>query len=678
MNFLYPQALWGFLLLLIPLIIHLFNFKRYKTIYFSSLKFVRHVEEQSKSTRRLKHYLVLLSRLLAFSCLVLAFAQPYFGSNAGNSNGIGKLDFVYIDNSFSMQAIGPEGELLSEAKEKARELIENADADQQYIIATNLLNGQEERILNRSEALERIDKLDYSPLSKSIDAVCEWNGRLLNKLSNGSEIKNVRSFYLSDFQKKDVAKKIDEDRRFNYYPIQFISEKRSNVFIDSVWFTDPIQRIGATNELNVRVKNNSDVNLENIELEFRIGDMEKIVFVNAKANEETTSRITYKNRNTGAVKGKILIADNSVYFDDTYYISYDVDKNANVLVLDGEDAVPNIAILYGLEKYYNVTTKEVSQFTRGDFADKDLVVFNSINGFSTGLQTYVNELLQAGISVALFPGTSPNLSDWNVFLQKQGLSPFGSGVGSGTRIKSLNYADAFFQGVFEREKEVLNLPSVNKTFNASSSNGQGTSLITLQNGLSLLTYKKDVGNLFLFYSSLDESFGPFSKDALCSTMLLRMGELSKRKQPIQLMIGQEAQYPIYETIEADKPVRIRKEDFEFIPERSEVTGVNYISLNRVSGIDELKAGNYEIVTSERLGFISLNYDRSESLLKYLNTNNILELFLAEKHTVEVNEFGSSSNFSTRELDKPTSYWRFFIILTLIFVLTEMVLIRFLK
>ncbi|HIP32508.1 MAG TPA: hypothetical protein EYG86_07090, partial [Crocinitomicaceae bacterium] len=104
MKFLYPEFLWAFLVLLIPIIIHLFNFKRYKTLYFSSLSFVKHVDQKTKSTKSLKHLLILLSRLLAFIFLVLAFAQPYFSKNDATTQSLDSVVSIYIDNSFSMQA----------------------------------------------------------------------------------------------------------------------------------------------------------------------------------------------------------------------------------------------------------------------------------------------------------------------------------------------------------------------------------------------------------------------------------------------------------------------------------------------------------------------------------------------------------------------------------------------
>ena len=73
MKWVYPEFLFALLVLVIPILIHLFHFRKYKTIYFSSIAFVKSVEQQQKNPRKIKHLLVLISRVLAFTCLVIAF-----------------------------------------------------------------------------------------------------------------------------------------------------------------------------------------------------------------------------------------------------------------------------------------------------------------------------------------------------------------------------------------------------------------------------------------------------------------------------------------------------------------------------------------------------------------------------------------------------------------------------
>src|ERR1700747_2626410 len=122
MSFLYPSFLFTFFALSIPIIVHLFNFRRYKKVFFTNVRFLKEVQQESRAKSTLKRLLILFSRLLALSCLVLAFAQPVLHGENFEKKGM-QIKIIYIDNSFSMQAVNKSGSLLEDAKRKAREIV---------------------------------------------------------------------------------------------------------------------------------------------------------------------------------------------------------------------------------------------------------------------------------------------------------------------------------------------------------------------------------------------------------------------------------------------------------------------------------------------------------------------------------------------------------------------------
>lgn len=675
MKFLYPEFLWALTVLAIPIIIHLFNFKRYKTLYFSSLNFIKHVDQKTKSTQQLKHLLVLLTRLLAFIFLVLAFAQPYFSDSKEELNSKKSITCFYLDNSFSMQARGLEGELLSEAREKAKEVIESAPRDARFIIGTNEMSGREERILNRREAFEKIDATELCPLTRDLSEVLKWQKETLEKAENDQKTK-INYFIFSDFQKGNKKTFNAKKDNITYYPTRMVPEQKSNIYIDSVWFTSPIHKVGQNKELNIRVVNMNDDDIENLELTINIDSYRKTVFINAPKKQKTSTSVTYSDKTVGYKSGKINVADEHVFFDDTYFISYEVQEFSTVLIIDGKDAISGTALIYELNDFYKSRSKDITAITKEDFEAQDLIVINGANDISSGLNNYLNEFMKAGGSVALFPGKTPNKSDWNRFLGEAKLPLIENAVSSGNKIKSLNYTDPFYDGVFEDEPKNLNLPSVSKTFRAVKSNVRSTDLITLQNGLPLLSYTRSTGNAFMFYSSAHEDFGNFSRDALFTTVLLRFAELAKRKQPISLTIGSDSQYPVYKKVTGDNVIRITGNDVDFIPQRSEISGVNYLTLNKLDNYSQLFAGNYKIESEGMIGVLSLNYNRYESKLNYYSNEDIDKIF--EGSNYQYNEISSDSELSTSNIDKPFSYWKLCIVLTLIFVLGEMLLVRLLK
>lgn len=680
MAFLYPGFLWAFFILIIPIVIHLFNFKRYKTMYFSSLAFVKHVDEKTKATKSLKNILVLLSRLLAFTFLVLAFAQPYFMSK--NDGEVSKASFLsmYIDNSFSMQSRGAEGQLLSEARENARSIIKNASLDTRFIIVTNDFSGSEERIMTKVEAFEKIDNIEFSAITRSLNEVIQWQENNFSKknLEDGIQIQNV---LLSDFQEINLkfSNKLNVEKIL-MYPIKLNAETDNNILIDSIWFSSPIHKVNTKNELNIRIQNNSPLNLTNTEVIIAVDSYNKTIFVDIPENQSIVTKIGYMDKSNGFKTGKVQVVDNQVFFDDTYYLSYMVKKNINVLILNDDDAIPNLSMVLDLDDYFQYTAIDIKAITKGDLDNVDLILLNGTNEISNGLTTYISDFVSNGGSVALFPGKTPIPNEWNNLLSKLKLPLLGKKISTGTRIQSLNYADPFFRSVFKTENNKLNLPSVQSVFQAVSNNQSIYSpLISLQNGLPLLALSQTNGNAFMFYSSLHPDFGNFSKDALFPTLILRMSEISQRKLPEYLILGDDSRFPIYHKISIDNPVHIIGENLDLIPPSISISGVTYITLNSLEKNNGLISGNYSLNTEIPLGNISINYNRRESELN-CGTNNLIIDLLTKIGAKEIvfNEVGSNHKLSTIDIDKPFSYWKICIIFTLIFVLTEMLLIRLLK
>lgn len=680
MKFLYPEFLWALTVLAIPIVIHLFNFKRYKTLYFSSLNFIKQVDQKTRSTQRLKHILVLISRMLAFTFLVLAFAQPIFPEDDAAKEGKTNLMVFYLDNSFSMQAQGAEGELLSQARENARDIINKAPIDAQFIIGTNDMTGIEEHVLTKAEALEKLDKIQLSPLFRSSAEILKWQSQLIDN-TTADAASNVQYVYFSDFQKSSgFGKEQVDGNKFRFYPIKLSPERNTNVYIDSVWFSSPVHKAGEANEINIEIVNTHPTALENVEVDVQIGEYNKTMYVSLPATDKTVTQLTYNEKSTGLKKASIKVTDDFVHFDDVFYLSYEVRKNSNVLILNGEDAVSNVAVVYNLESYYIETVSEITSVTLDDFNEKDLIVVNGANTLSTGIANYIIEFIQGGGSVALFPGTAPDANNWNYLLERIKLPRIGQEVSSGNKIKKLNYDDPFFNGVFEKTSDQLNLPSVAKTFlPVRATNSIAIDLITLQNGLPLFTQGKLNGNAFMFYSSLSESFGSITKDALFSTLLLRMGELSQRSQPNYLTIGKDSRYPVFEKMDDENNIHIIGNNLDFIPQHTSISGVTYLSVNLMSEQDQLIAGNYTIQLSKPIGTLSLNYNRQESDLDAYTEEEIkANLNSLGIKDVKYAEIGADSTLSTVDIDKPFGYWKICIIITLIFVLIEMALIRFLK
>jgi hypothetical protein len=678
----YPEFLWSLFALAIPIIIHLFNFRKYKTLYFSSLKFIKHVDQQTRSTQKLKHLLILFIRLLALTCLIFAFAQPFIPVEATNGSAGKPVLAIYIDNSFSMTAKGTEGELLSEAREMARKMIDKASLDTRILLNTNQMSGIEQRLITKIEALDLLDKIEPTALVRKLDDVLNWQRNFIDKESETTQKIGTRQYvFFSDFQKSTTRfNELTEDKNAFYYPVLLTPQEKSNIYIDSVWFSSPIQKIGQNNELNIRVVNSGKDALTNVELHLDVDGIKRDVFIDIPANNKAATVFNYTEKSGGFKTGKLSVNDKQLFWDDDFFFSYFVDKETTVLVVNGEQASSAVSQVYNLEAFYKVTSIDENAFTLDRLNQTDLVFLNGVNEIPSGMSQNLKLFAQSGGTIALFPGTNCKIASWNSLLTDLQMPLLGKVISSGMKIDKLIYDDPFFYGMFEKKKDNLNLPSLTKGYQIIP---QGKSafyeLIRFQNGMPLFLRSEGDINTFLFASSLDPSFGTFTSDALFPSIVLRIGEMSQRKSPISLIIGQESFYPLYKKQSGETPIHLKNQKIDFIPQVQKQGLINYISLSGQEALEMLTAGTYDVVDEKKEAVLSLNFDRIESSTECFVKNEIISALENEslKH-VSFNEISQGQSITKIDIEKPFEYWKLFIILTLLFFLSEMLVLKFWK
>ena len=219
MQFLFPSFLWALLALAIPIIIHLFYFRRFKKVYFTNVKFLKEVKEETSARSRLRNLLTLLMRLGAMAALVLAFAQPFIPVDTVVKKGQ-KAVSLFIDNSFSMSALSQDVPLIEKAKQRAREIIKAYNDEDEFQIITNDFEGRHQRMVSKEDALTLVDEVVISPAVRTISNVLSRQQQALNASTD-----NNISYLISDFQKNitDIENYSDTTLEVNMVPLQSVS-----------------------------------------------------------------------------------------------------------------------------------------------------------------------------------------------------------------------------------------------------------------------------------------------------------------------------------------------------------------------------------------------------------------------------------------------------------------------
>ena len=503
MNFIYPQFLWALFAVAIPIIIHLFNFKKFKKVYFSDVSLLKQVELETSKKSNIKHILILLARILAIIALVLAFAQPYW--NKGNNNNLvgEKIVSVYVDNSLSMNNKWNEFTLLDKAKQQAIQISENFAQNDKFQLITNDFKPVHQRFLTKEEFVTEIDEIGISSISRKISSVEQKQIDFLKKESSNNKL----AFYISDFQKTTADMdelKLDSSISLTILPIS--GSFPGNVWIDSVWFESPVRMVNKKEQLHARLVNSTS---DDIQLKAELilnGQVKGLLNHDVFANSEEEITIDFLVKEPGNVAGEIKISEypdpNSV-FDDSYFFSYLLKPESKVLVINQsaeflDSKQGSVNQLFLSDSYFKVENTLVSSLDYGKFEESDLIILNEVNSFSSGFITQILSYVNSGGTLFIVPSSNPDLPSASELL----LATMGGRIikkdTTNTSVSWLDMENSFFKDVFLKAPKNMDLPKVFNQFDFDFSSRAGTiSLIKTQNGKDFLAMNQSKKGKYL-------------------------------------------------------------------------------------------------------------------------------------------------------------------------------------
>ena len=680
MNFVYPGFLWALLLLGIPIIIHLFNFRRYKTVYFSKVDLLNEAIEHSKSGNTLKHLLILFSRLLAIAALVFAFAQPYISKQEDLNTET--ISSIYIDNSFSMEAEGQDGNLLNEVKNKAIDLVRSLDENEKINLITSELLSKDQRFYSKSEIIERIKTIDLSPAATQLKNVLNLQADLMAKSENNQ---NKRLFLFSDFQKSTSSLEDFQQAEIKSYYYLPVAEQKENIYIDSVWFNAPVQSVNLPLKLHFRIKNTSPKPVKNLNLQLKINGSDKnFKTFEIDANSYIEDFLTYSHTTPGIKEGHISIKTNQLFFDDHFYFTYTIQDQVNVLLVsEANNTQSSFENLYGVNDYYNSTSVRIRELKQEDFNHKQLIIFNSVNTLSSGAVTLINEALKSGASIVLIPGKSADLKVWNAFLLNYNLPELLPLKAYNQDLSYFNSNDPLYTGVFDKAPDNYAKSSIFSSYKLKTNQNQNFITLFGQNRRTpFLIYSKTPGNgrIFLQASPLLPDFNNFDKHALFAATFLRIAETSAYQKALYFTINGQGNYAIQQEFNEKHPVHLVNTEYhvDLIPAMVTANNSRQVVFDRLEGVLK-QAGFYKLSNNQDFNDqIAFNYSRAESEISSYSADEVKMAFgdigwnktellaLNQKGKIEITNI------------KPKEYWRLFLILALVALGIEMALIRLWK
>jgi len=648
MYFKYPGIFYFLIVLVIPIIIHLFNLQNFKRVAFTNVQFLKRVKLESRKSSKIKKLIILTLRLISFLALLFTFSQPYYSDKKINEN---THNFIYLDNSMSLNTNEENGNKLNIA---VQEIIQFAPKKATYSLLTN-----DEFLSNISKEEMNIYLKNINFSTKKIyfgDKIKTLESKIINKTNNVSKI-----ILISDFQqfiKKNNYKFTNVNTPF--YVINPDLKKKNNISVDSV-FIKTNDRKG--NSISVVIKNQGK---EKKDIPIALyNDTNLLNKQSFSVKKDRTKTIEFPITNLDRLKGKIEITYNDVFlFDNIFYFTLDTPKKTSVLTIGQNSTF--LSRIFTKDDFL-LTSTSADQINYNLIPSQQLIILNQLQNISDILNNSLQQFIKGGGHLLIIPNKNIKISSYNSFLKTFNKGFIRKNNSDTLKITDINFEHPIFNNVFSKKVTNFQYPFVSQFYNHNFS---GPTILSFQNNSSFL---KEINNsfskIYFFSSSLDKKSTNFFNSPLIVPILFNIAKQSLEIDKPYYILQEENMIEINKKINKNQLIKISNSKNSFIPQQK--TSSNKISL--YTNKEPIEKGFYTIsLEKDTLKTIAFNISPKESLLSFQNLTNIQNKNILAYDSIK--ELFTEIN----EKNKVQWLWRLFLTIAIVSLLLEILILKFFK
>ena len=640
MQFKHPELLWALFLLLIPILIHLFQLRKFKKTPFTNVKFLQKVVSESRKSNTLKKWLLLLTRMALLAALIIAFAQPFFAEKSALKE---KEVVIYLDNSFSMQAKTESGTLLSDV---VQELLKNIPEDNTFSLFTNTK-------VFRNTSLKSVQNelllLPHTSKQLQLDEIYLKANTLFK--ANENTVKNL--VVVSDFQQRMVSTVSDSFPNIQKNLIRVTRPELENVSIDSVYMTN-----SKSENIEVTTLFSSNYGLESIPVSLFNGD-QLIAKTSASFGENNKGEVTFSLPKDEVIEGKIQISDAGLAYDNELYFNIDAKEKIKVLAI-GNAPSDYLNRIY-TEDEFQFTSFTLKNLNYGTLDEQNLIILNELETLPNALVTSLASFIRKEGHLLVIPSMASDYDSYNRLLSNSYSTNFTQRVNLERNITDISFSHPIYRNVFEKNVANFQYPKVSQYYRVKT---RAPSILSLQDKDPFLF--GDSG-FFVFTSSISRGNSNFKNSPLIVPTFYNIGVNSLKLPKLYYVLENESRVDIPLKLTKDNILKARKGEYEFIPQQESFA--NKVSLSFFENPSE--HGIYSLMNNETpIRNLSFNHSREESQLVYSDLTNLTAAYKNESIATFFDRMQKDS--SINEL------WKWFVILALLFMGIEVLIQKYLK
>ena len=641
MEFKHPEVLYALFLLVIPIIVHLFQLRRFKKTYFTNVKLLKELQQQTQKSSTIKKWLLLATRLLLLSALIFAFAQPFFKAK----DSIGKQNelVILLDNSFSMQAKGSNGELLKRA---VQDILESLPENTQFSLITPSETFWD---TDRKTIQTDLQNLKYTHFSFNAE-------QLINQVESKKPSTSKDYIIITDgiTNTSENLEKLNKEDTFIWLPK---AENTNNCSIENVSLTS---NSDVFYELSIQLKAYGNLP-ENIPLTLSNGnEVVAKTQVSFKSDLEEIKLSIPKE----AFNGKVSIDDTSLPYDNSFYFSINEPKK-NAVLLIGETSKNEFLTRIIKDDEFEIKQTELKQLNYNEIENQQVIILNELVEIPQSLGTTLQTFYQNGGTIILIPNEKSSTTNLNSALQKWATLTFTQSFASEKEITQIHFNHPLYQNVFEKKISNFQYPKINAGFELK---GTSFPVLSYADGLPfLVSVSNSFGNLYVFSSAISKQNSNFQNSPLVVPTFYNMATSKGNQSLSAFTISENQSVVLNAMLSKDEVVTAKSHLYSFIPIQQISNDKLKLTFGDYPEID----GNYTVFQKEKaIANLSFNYPRKESNLN-LKPNPIFNNF--EK----LNSVSEAVDLF-QENRSETPLWKWFLTATLLFLLIELLIQKFVK
>ena len=280
------------------------------------------------------------------------------------------------------------------------------------------------------------------------------------------------------------------------------------------------------------------------------------------------------------------------------------------------------------------------------------------NALITALRSFTDK----GGSILIIPSENSRLEAYNQLFINYGLSDFQPINSIEKRVTTINFSHPLLINVFDKRVSNFQYPKVNMYY-PNSANAINT-VFSYEDGTSFLSY---ANRAYAFSAPINTENSNFQNSPLIVPTLYNIGKQSLKTGVLYYVIAQENVIDIATQLKQDEILTLVNGESSVIPLQQ--TFDNKVEL--VTTEYPKSAGIIAVQNKDTfLKNLSFNFDRNESLLNYMDLNNFSNVSVNNSVASTLNELKSVSNVN--------ELWKWFVIFAVIFLMIEMLILKYLK